>query len=679
MNASWQTHRPLLLPALALWGWQADLLLVALAMGVALEAPRLIRVRLDIAQADFDRLWSFTAVLFLAVIFYLALARQGLNAVGALTGAAAEPGEPDGMHRMSGTALTVIRWQPFILFPFTFVVAWSRTTVLPWSTISMYEQARAKRNPLAPVPEWATKLMHPGYFYLGVALFAATTVTVHAIIFLPLLLLTLLMALWPWRNRRYGIVTWAVVLMLLAGVSVAAPYGHRATRAAWAAMEARLQGAGVGNAGQTGNPDQISRNVTFGAIGTLKQSGAIILRATTPDDQAPGLLREASFNRFLGRQWDSGKRTFEQLDAGHVLPAPADTPRLTITRVTANGDAPLAVPGEASAVRLPSPAVGEAGGLGAIRVRGALPLVIYQIEPGWSPDRDGRPEPDDTRIDRMDAGEREALNTAATEIGLTPGMPVEDAMRRIEIWFGKHFLYSLYQARPRDDKGPLARFLGDSHAGHCEYFATTTVLLLRLAGVPARYAVGFSMNEKHGDTWIARGRDAHAWCLVWHDGRWHDFDTTPGSWREAEEAGRPWMEGLSDRWADFWHHFDLWRQQGGRWQLMVFIAGMVVLAWIAWRQLRGSRWRKARQTSDHATLVRLGLDSEFLTVLDLLAQGRHTQLPPAIDRDAWAEAQALHERLRFDPAGLVSAERERLRTLSLALIAVLKDQPPTSS
>ena len=134
MSVNWHTYRPVIVPALLLWGWQADVLWLALAMGVVLEAPRLVRARFDISQADFDRLWSFSSVLFLAVIFYLALARQGLDAVGALTGAPPSADQPDGMHRMSGTALTFLRWLPFILFPFTMGVAWSRSTVLPWST-----------------------------------------------------------------------------------------------------------------------------------------------------------------------------------------------------------------------------------------------------------------------------------------------------------------------------------------------------------------------------------------------------------------------------------------------------------------------------------------------------------------------------------------------------------------
>ena len=55
-------------------------------------------------------------------------------------------------------------------------------------------------------------------------------------------------------------------------------------------------------------------------------------------------------------------------------------------------------------------------------------------------------------------------------------------------------------------------------AGHCEYFATATVLLLREVGVRARYVTGYAVPEsaREGDNYIIRERHAHAWALVYH-------------------------------------------------------------------------------------------------------------------------------------------------------------------
>ena len=268
------------------------------------------------------------------------------------------------------------------------------------------------------------------------------------------------------------------------------------------------------------------------------------------------------------------------------------------------------------------------------------------------------------------------------------GTSAAAASRRIERWFASTFSYSLYQARQADDQSPLLRFLQETKAGHCEYFATATVLLLRAAGIPARYAVGFSVSERDGERWLGRGRDAHAWTLVWDGRRWNDLDTTPATWHDAEAAAKPWGEDLRDVWAEGWLRFDLWRQEGGRWQMFVFIAGMVVLGWIGWRQLRGSAWGRARNrasAADEPTI--LGLDSECLKLFEVLAR-RHGPRADAETPRTWLQrlgllgpdpsgqryvtALALHQRLRFDPAGLTRPERLLLRETVLALQADLE-------
>jgi hypothetical protein len=47
---------------------------------------------------------------------------------------------------------------------------------------------------------------------------------------------------------------------------------------------------------------------------------------------------------------------------------------------------------------------------------------------------------------------------------------------------------------------PVESFLLGEHAGHCELFASSAVLLLRLRGVPARYVTGFRGGEWNGVT-----------------------------------------------------------------------------------------------------------------------------------------------------------------------------------
>jgi hypothetical protein len=678
--------RPLLLPALALWGWQAELLPVALLMGLVLEAPRFVALRFDIRQGDFERLWSFTSVLFLAVIFYLLIARQGLGnltAVGAVVVDNPQGADQDGLHRVSDTALTFLRWLPYILFPFTIAHAWSRAVTVPWSTFSLYEQARAKRDPQGRPPEWAARPMHPGYLYLGVTLFASTTAAINTETYLPALFPLVVLALWPWRNRRYGVVAWLLVLSAFMGIAVLARYAQHAPRDAWQALENHLIQDGGGS-----RPDQSFQPMAIGHIGQLKQSGSILLWIDSADSTPPGLLREASFNRYQRDAWMVPRQGFELLDPAR-LPGPAagqERHTLIISRYALPPATPLAVPGDVRAVRSVSTASIEVNDLAALRLHEELPLARYEVDSGPGGGLSAPPLPEDTSLATLSPPDRAAVRAAAAAAGLTPDLAPEAAIADVERWFDHGFTYSLWQDHLPEGVSPLANFLQTSHAGHCEFYATATTLLLRAAGVPTRYAVGYSVEERRDATWLARGRDAHAWCLAWVGGRWRDVDTTPGTWRAGESAaGAAWWQGLSDAWTQGWYRFAEWRQYGGSWRLVVFIAGSLVLAWMAWRQLRGSRWRRVVRTAPDATseAARAGLDSEFFAVLSQLATVYGPRLP-AETVAAWlrrclpaqdprvadvVEALNLHQRLRFDPLGLAPAERRRLQHLVAQLVA----------
>lgn len=81
---------------------------------------------------------------------------------------------------------------------------------------------------------------------------------------------------------------------------------------------------------------------------------------------------------------------------------------------------------------------------------------------------------------------------------------------------------------PGRDK--LVYFLTEGSKGYCEYFASGAAILLRLAGVPARYVAGFLVTERNARThaWVARNMDAHAWVEAWDDQeqRWVTVEAT---------------------------------------------------------------------------------------------------------------------------------------------------------
>ena len=90
---------------------------------------------------------------------------------------------------------------------------------------------------------------------------------------------------------------------------------------------------------------------------------------------------------------------------------------------------------------------------------------------------------------------------------------------------------------PPESQEPIDWFLFDLKQGFCNYYATAEVMLLRLAGIPARWSVGFAQGEQMDNTiaqnapgrvtYLVRQRDAHAWPEAYFPGiGWVEFEPT---------------------------------------------------------------------------------------------------------------------------------------------------------
>ena len=237
-------------------------------------------------------------------------------------------------------------------------------------------------------------------------------------------------------------------LMLLAG-ALLAQRGLEGLRQTWLSLETRLF-QGVGQA----RFDQIRGATALGAVGRLKQSGRIVLRIRTDDGVAPGLLREAAFNRFRANIWGTSHREFQSVGLpleGHVwrlAAAPGQGPLITIARYTSRGEAPLALPGDALSIRdLPALDV-ETNYLAAARMQEGPPLAIYTVEHGAGGGFDGPPEPEDTDLDSMNGPDAEAIARTARELGLAGRTP-EAAVAAVA-----HALEEILHAHVRCTTGP---------------------------------------------------------------------------------------------------------------------------------------------------------------------------------------------------------------------------------
>ena len=102
-----------------------------------------------------------------------------------------------------------------------------------------------------------------------------------------------------------------------------------------------------------------------------------------------------------------------------------------------------------------------------------------------------------------------------------------DAVKAIENRLQEDYRYA--ERVPTRDI-PLHGFLFEERAGYCQQFSGAMALMLRMVGVPARVAAGFSPGSYNRDSkeYRVRDLDAHSWVEVYFTGiGWVPFDPTP--------------------------------------------------------------------------------------------------------------------------------------------------------
>ncbi len=111
---------------------------------------------------------------------------------------------------------------------------------------------------------------------------------------------------------------------------------------------------------------------------------------------------------------------------------------------------------------------------------------------------------------------------------------------------------------------PIEYFVTEQRAGHCEYFASALVMMLRSQEIPARLVLGFRGGEYNamGHYFLVRQLHAHAWVEVYlgpdqvdenmllegessRMGAWMTLDPTPGNDSIVALSPAGWRERWS--------------------------------------------------------------------------------------------------------------------------------------
>lgn len=370
------------------------------------------------------------------------------------------------------------------------------------------------------------------------------------------------------RARRHGearqLPIISFLLMMLIFV-LALPFFLVLPRSGSSAL-ARIGGGSTGFVG-------FSDRVTLGDVGRLQQSDHLVMRVRLEDTQGERKRslrwRGVALDYFDGRGWQrtSGKNSLEQFGNPRGFFQVGTTEGLDRLTTQTFYVEPIDTP-----VLFAAPRV--------VALQGAIPYLSSDSEGALTT----RPhfqerisykvysdtsEPDESVLRKTPLGNVRGLPVGlarylqlpseidqripplAREVLAKAGARTQyDAARSIEKYLQTDYAYTLDLKASGAD--PLADFLFNVREGHCEYFSSAMVVMLRTQGIPARVVNGFQTgdyNETAG-VYTVTQRDAHSWVEVYfpESNSWVTFDPTPLIGRPATE--RTGIKGKLSKYAE---------------------------------------------------------------------------------------------------------------------------------
>ena len=375
-----------------------------------------------------------------------------------------------------------------------------------------------------------------------------------------------------------------------------------------------------------------TENVELGQIGEIKKNSAVVMRVQTGKPIGYDRLRwrGIALTNFDGKRWTTSEHGTQKLQPGddgwiHTADSPqkSETPKpgmiYTVYLEPLATDA-IFIPGKV--ISLKGNFTGEGGNsFSAIRrtyiLRDSTDTLLNPFHnytairyAGFSllPPMDATKlrtasteystEITSTYLQLPDALDRRIPELArqATKYAKTPF----DKALAIESFLRNRYTYTLnLTGKPGDD--PLAHFLFETRGGHCEYFASSMVIMLRTLGIPSREVNGFLPGEYNdlGGDYIVRASDAHSWVEVYFPGMdWQVFDPTPAL--AENDAGfltrlgqyADWAQLTWSEWVigyDFGHQVALAQNL----QRSSHDMSESMRAWYRRQQMQGRRWMKS--------------------------------------------------------------------------------------
>ena len=614
----------LMLLALAAWGWFAAWLPLGLLLALVVSLPQITGLHRNFSERELSRVVDSCTVLALLTLVYFA----------------STVGFPKAIYQW-------LRYAPLWLLALPLCQG-LHGAALPLSAFLMSQRGRPQRD-MEPLPLFDTQAP-----YVLTCLISTASIEPKQAWLYPCL--GLLLGLWLHRlpgtaSRRRQ--RWALLLLALGvGWSV-----HRGIDHLHGYVEE--WGTELMTQWLQGDSDPFRSQTRMGDLGKVKLDDHIVLRVRPVGPAQALLLRDAVYDTYLNGEWLVRDRQFHPVHthAGvwRVAPGPGSR-QLNLSLSLARGRGLIPVPaGTTTLSNLDAADLAQLA-VGTLRTEQAAPKQWLQVQ--YRPELTGSAPPQSHDLQVPAELQPVLQKVVAPWQNLTPAAQVA----ALQQYFAQHFRYSLYLGQGRS----LSRFLLQDRQGHCVYFASATVLLLRMQGIPARYVTGYSVQEysslEHG--FVVRGRHAHAWAMAYVQGQWRELDTTPARWADDEAAASlSWYQPLLDGWS--WLKFE-WDRMA--WGSHVGLAGLglVLLLSLAllWRMLARVQRRQ------HQRQIRRQLNAMDAAWQQLEQRLSPLPRPPEHTPQSWLQSLgctdpelmallARYYRLKFDP--LAAAQPTQLQ------------------
>ena len=344
----------------------------------------------------------------------------------------------------------------------------------------------------------------------------------------------------------------------------------------------------VGGAGFGGNQSGVSgltgfsNNVKLGEIGRIQQSDEVVMRVRVEGDEENvrgGIRwRGVTLDTFDNQSWSKSKKSPQndlvkiENDVFRLEYAVSKRPLKTQTiylepldtNVLFGLSRLLAIQGNFQTL--------EKDGYGSITAtRRTFERVSYKVvSERWQPNLEALQadnanyQPEDSNYLQIPAKFDERIAQLAAQITKNKKTRY-DKTKAVEEFLQTQLGYTLELKAGGEQ--PLADFLFNIKEGHCEYFASAMVMMLRTQGIAARIVNGFQHGEFNDASgmFVVRQKDAHSWVEVYFpkEKAWITFDPTPSAGQNlsASSGGMfsfvgKYLDALEAFWIQYFVSFD---------------------------------------------------------------------------------------------------------------------------